>query len=143
MLVLVNLTFSRERSCYVLNFHAFIIYQIQETCEENVLRLTCQDLGPSGSSGHGDDASQELLRTAVCDPSLHIGLAFFTCFKYIKLDYWMTIKLVCLFDMNISVIFLFLYGQSSSLYSSLVNYYSLQSQISTQICLAIFDHQCK
>ena len=82
MLVLVNLTFSRERSCYVLNFHAFIIYQIQEISEENVLRLTCQDLGPSGSSGHGDDSSQELLRTAVCDPSLHIGLAFFTCFNF-------------------------------------------------------------
>ncbi|CAL5036942.1 unnamed protein product [Urochloa decumbens] len=47
--------------------------KIQDTSEENVLRLTCHDLGPCGSSGHPDDANQEHLHPAVCDPSLHIG----------------------------------------------------------------------
>ncbi|CAN6190797.1 unnamed protein product [Urochloa humidicola] len=47
--------------------------KIQETSEENVLRLTCQDLGPCGSTGHPDDANQEHLGPSVCDPSLHIG----------------------------------------------------------------------
>ncbi|XP_066369900.1 MADS-box transcription factor 5-like isoform X2 [Miscanthus floridulus] len=46
--------------------------KIQETSEENVLRLSCQDIGCSGSSGHGDEANQELLHLAL-DPSLHIG----------------------------------------------------------------------
>lgn len=54
-------------------FKLLIFYQIQETSEENVLRLSCQDLGPSGSSSHADDANQEILCPAVCDPSLHIG----------------------------------------------------------------------
>ncbi|EER89250.1 hypothetical protein BDA96_10G059100 [Sorghum bicolor] len=46
--------------------------KIQETSEENVLRLSCQDIGCSGSSGHGDEANQERLHLAL-DPSLHIG----------------------------------------------------------------------
>ncbi|WVZ82400.1 hypothetical protein U9M48_029666 [Paspalum notatum var. saurae] len=46
--------------------------KIQETSEEHVLRLSCQDIGPSGSGGNADEANQELLHPAL-DPSLHIG----------------------------------------------------------------------
>ncbi|KAJ1258160.1 hypothetical protein BS78_10G053200 [Paspalum vaginatum] len=47
--------------------------KIQDTSEEHVpLRLSCQDIGPSGSSGHADEANQELLHPAPY-PSLHIG----------------------------------------------------------------------
>jgi hypothetical protein len=49
-----------------------LLYQIQETSEENVLRLSCQDIACGGSSGHGDEANQERLQLAL-DPSLHIG----------------------------------------------------------------------
>ncbi|XP_062228130.1 MADS-box transcription factor 5-like [Phragmites australis] len=47
--------------------------KIQETSGENVLRTACQDIGLSGSSGNANEANQELLHPAVCDPSLHIG----------------------------------------------------------------------
>jgi len=57
---------------YALILSLVLLYQIQETSEENVLRLSCQDIGCSGSSGHGDEANQELLHLAL-DPSLHIG----------------------------------------------------------------------
>jgi hypothetical protein len=49
-----------------------LLYQIQETSEENVLRLSCQDIACGGSSGHGDEANQDRLQLAL-DPSLHIG----------------------------------------------------------------------
>jgi hypothetical protein len=63
-----------QEKFYMLSFQVFyyILYQIQETSEENVLRLSCQDIGCSGSSGHGDEANQERLHLAL-DPSLHIG----------------------------------------------------------------------
>uniref|UniRef100_A0ACD6A5C6 Uncharacterized protein n=2 Tax=Avena sativa TaxID=4498 RepID=A0ACD6A5C6_AVESA len=48
--------------------------KIQETSAENVLHMSCQDVGPSGSSGHANQANQqEPFHSAVCDPTLHIG----------------------------------------------------------------------
>nr|AAT37478.1 MADS15 protein [Dendrocalamus latiflorus] len=47
--------------------------KIQETSEENVLHMPCHGVGPSGSCGLANEANQELLHPAVCDPSMHIG----------------------------------------------------------------------
>ncbi|KAL5225012.1 hypothetical protein ABZP36_011651 [Zizania latifolia] len=44
--------------------------KIQETSGENMLQISCQDVGPSG---HANEANQEFLHPAICDPSLHIG----------------------------------------------------------------------
>jgi len=44
--------------------------KIQETSAENVLQMSCQDVGPSGSSGQANQ--QEHFHPA-CDPSLRIG----------------------------------------------------------------------
>ncbi|KAM3195200.1 hypothetical protein ACQJBY_071340 [Aegilops geniculata] len=50
-----------------------LLYQIQETSAENVLQMSCQDVGPSGSSGHANQANQQEHFHHDCDPSLHIG----------------------------------------------------------------------
>ncbi|VAI70649.1 unnamed protein product [Triticum turgidum subsp. durum] len=50
-----------------------LLYQIQETSVENVLQMSCQDVGPSGSSGHANQANQQEYFHHDCDPSLHIG----------------------------------------------------------------------
>ncbi|VAI70651.1 unnamed protein product [Triticum turgidum subsp. durum] len=47
--------------------------KIQETSVENVLQMSCQDVGPSGSSGHANQANQQEYFHHDCDPSLHIG----------------------------------------------------------------------
>ncbi|XP_062233554.1 MADS-box transcription factor 5-like isoform X2 [Phragmites australis] len=47
--------------------------KIRETSGDNVLQMTCQNIGPSGSSGHANEANQDVLNPAACDPSLHIG----------------------------------------------------------------------
>nr|ADA72021.1 MADS2 protein [Fargesia nitida] len=47
--------------------------KIQETSGENVLHMFCQDVGPSGSNGHANEANRELLHPTVCDPSLYMG----------------------------------------------------------------------
>ncbi|XP_052158582.1 MADS-box transcription factor 5 [Oryza glaberrima] len=44
--------------------------KIQETSGENMLHISCQDVGPSG---HASEDNQEFLHRAICDPSLHIG----------------------------------------------------------------------
>uniref|UniRef100_A0A453QST9 Uncharacterized protein n=5 Tax=Aegilops tauschii TaxID=37682 RepID=A0A453QST9_AEGTS len=47
--------------------------KIQETTAENVLQMSCQDVGPSGSSGHANQANQQEHFHPACDPSLRIG----------------------------------------------------------------------
>jgi hypothetical protein len=73
----------KERASYICVFSTFIsffLYQIQETSAENVLHMSCQDVGPSGSSGQANQANeQQLFHSAVCDPTLHIG--YCTCFS--------------------------------------------------------------
>ena len=49
-----------------------MLYQIQETTAENVLQMSCQDVGPSGSSGHANQANQQQHVHPDCDPSLRM-----------------------------------------------------------------------
>uniref|UniRef100_A0A453QT92 Uncharacterized protein n=4 Tax=Aegilops tauschii subsp. strangulata TaxID=200361 RepID=A0A453QT92_AEGTS len=45
--------------------------KIQETSAESVLQMFCQD-GPSGSSGHANQANQQQHVHPDCDPSLRM-----------------------------------------------------------------------
>ncbi|VAI82847.1 unnamed protein product [Triticum turgidum subsp. durum] len=47
--------------------------KIQETSAESVLQMFCQDVGPSGSSGHANQANQQEHFHPDCDPSLCMG----------------------------------------------------------------------
>ncbi|EMS47126.1 MADS-box transcription factor 5 [Triticum urartu] len=47
--------------------------KIQETSADSVLQMFCQDVGPSGSSGHANQANQQEYFHPDCDPSLGMG----------------------------------------------------------------------